>query len=275
MKIYISADIEGISGVVKGSQTTETGHDYERARRLMTEEVNAVIRGAKAAGACDILVNDSHGPMTNIIIEDLDEDARLISGNKKLYGMMEGLDESFDAVMLIGYHARHNTPGVLSHTYYGIVISEVKINGKVFGESEFNSLLAGHFGVPVVMVSGDNVLSDQVNAFNEKIETVVVKKAHSRYTAECVQPKKVHKMLEEATKKVLSSNYKDIIEPCKIKGPVELEMTFLNSGMAEATLFIPGVELIEANKIRYKAKDIVEAYKMRAGLTTLAASTLK
>ena len=275
MKIYISADIEGISGVVKGAQTSETGHDYERARRLMTEEVNAVIRGAKAAGARDILVNDSHGPMTNIIIEDLDEDARLISGNKKLHGMMEGLDESFDAIMFIGYHARHNTSGVLSHTYYGSVISEVEINGEVIGESEFNAYLGGYFGVPVVMVSGDNVLSYQVKNLNEKIETVIVKKAHSRYTAECIHPKKVHKILEEAAEKVLSSNYKKNIGTCKIEGQVVLEMAFLNSGMAEATLFIPGVEIIAPNRIRYVAKDIVEAYKMRMGITTLAASTLK
>lgn len=277
MKIYISADIEGISGVVSGNQTHQGGHGYERACKLMTEEVNAVIKGIKSLGMCEILVNDSHGPMTNILIESLDEAANLISGNKKLLGMMEGIDESYDAVMLIGYHGRHNTSGVLAHTYNGGVISEVKINGNIVGEFEFNCILAGYFGVPVVMVSGDDVLSTQVNNFNEHIKTVVVKKAHSRYTAECLHPKKVHRLLQESANKILSSDFKNTIKPYTLQGKnnVELEISFLNSGLAEATLFIPGVELIVPNKIRYMAKDILEAYKMRIGLTNLASYVLK
>lgn len=277
MKIYISADIEGISGVVSRNQTHQAGHGYERACKLMTEEVNAVIKGIKSIGMCEILVNDSHGPMTNILIESLDEAANLISGNKKLLGMMEGIDESYDAVMLIGYHGRHNTSGVLAHTYNGGVISEVKINGNIVGEFEFNCMLAGYFGVPVVMVSGDDVLSMQVNNFNGNIKTVVVKKAHSRYTAECLHPKKVHRLLNDSASKILSSDFKNTIKPYTLqsKNNVELEISFLNSGLAEATLFIPGVELIAPNKIRYMAKDILEAYKMRTGLTNLASYVLK
>lgn len=276
MKVYISADIEGISGVVNGKQTNEGGYGYGRAQKLMTEEVNAVIRGIKSLGTCEILVNDSHGPMTNILIEELDEDANLISGNKKLLGMMEGIDDSYDAVILVGYHSRHNTSGVLAHTYHGGVISEVKINGNIVGEFELNSILASYFGVPVVMVSGDDVLSEQVKSFNENIESVIVKKAHSRYTAECLNPKKVHKLLEEASVKVLSSDFKNNIKLYKIEDneKVELEITFLNSGLAEATLFIPGVELIAPNKIKYIAKDILEAYKIRTGLTNLASTVL-
>lgn len=276
MKIYISVDIEGISGVVTGNQTHEGGVGYERARKLMTEEVNAVIKGIRSLGITDILVNDSHGPMTNILIEDLNEDAKLISGSKKLLGMMEGIDKSYDAVMLIGYHARHNTSGVLAHSYDGRVISEVKINGKIVGEVEFNSMLAGYFGVPVVMVSGDDVLSKQVKSFNADIETVVVKKAHSRYTAECLHPKKVHRILHDSCVKVLTSDFKNTIKSYKHQNDnkIELEITFSNSGLAEGTLFIPGVELIAPNKIRYMAKDMLEAYKMRTGLTNLASSVL-
>lgn len=274
MKIYISADIEGISGVVNGTHTTQQGYDYQRARKLMTDEVNATVKGAKLAGANEILVNDSHGPMTNILIEELDEDVRLISGNKKLLGMMEGINETYDAVLLIGYHARHNTSGVLAHSYNSGVVSEIKINGMIVGEIEFNSLIAGYYDVPVVLVSGDNVLSKQVKEFNKDIETIIVKNAHSRYTAECIQPKKVHRMLEESVNKTLANNLNNI-KPCKITGKVELEVSFFHSGMAEATLFIPGVEMIEPNKVKYVAKDIVEAYKMRIALTTLAASVLK
>lgn len=274
MKIYISADIEGISGVVNGGFTGEGGYNYERARMLMTEEVNAVVRGVKKFNIDNILVNDSHGPMTNILIENLDEDVTLISGNKKILGMMEGIDETFDAVMLIGYHGRHNTNGVLAHSYHSGVVSEIKINGDIVGEFEFNSLIAGYYHVPVIMVSGDDVLISQAKAFNKNIETVEVKKAHSRYVAQCIQPKKVHGMLENSAQKVLKSNFKEEIMVNQLKGEVELEIAFLNSGMAEATLCIPGVELIEPNRIKYKAKDILEAYKIRGGFVTLAASTL-
>ncbi|QUH21311.1 M55 family metallopeptidase [Alkaliphilus sp. B6464] len=273
MKIYISADIEGISGVVNGTHTSPQGYDYNRARKLMTDEVNAAAKGAKLAGATTILVNDSHGPMTNLLIEELDEDVVLISGNQKLLGMMEGIDHTYDAALLIGYHARHNTSGVLAHTYYGIVISEVKINGKIVGEFEFNTLVAGQYNVPVVLVSGDDILSKQVKEFNPEIETLIVKNAHSRYTAGCIQPKKVHRLMEEKVQKTLTDKLKSI-SPRKIEGKVELEVAFLNSGLAEATLFIPGVELIEPNRVKYVAKDLIEAYKMRAALTTLAASTL-
>ncbi|WP_346940274.1 M55 family metallopeptidase [uncultured Clostridium sp.] len=272
MKIYISVDIEGISGVTNWGFTHEGGYNYERARRFMTEEVNAVIRGAKRAGAEEILVNDSHGPMTSILIEELDEDVVLISGNKKILGMMEGIDNTFDAVMLIGYHGRHNTSGILAHSYNGSVVSEIKLNGRVVGEFEFNSLVAGYFKVPIVMTSGDNILTCQAKEFNKNIETVEVKKAHSRYVGECVQPKRVHKMLESAAEKAI--NNKSVI-PNILEGEVELEIAFMDSGMAEGTLCIPGVQLIAPNRIKYKAKDIIEAYKIRGGLLTLAGAWMQ
>lgn len=269
MNIYISADIEGISGVVNGSHTTQSSFEYNRTRKLMTDEVNAAIKGAKRAGAKKIIINDSHGQMTNILIEDLDEDAMLISGNHKILSMMEGIEEGFDAVFFIGYHARQNTSGVLSHSYSGATINEIVINGNVVGEFELNSLIAGYYDVPVVLVSGDNVLANQVKMFNEDIETVIVKEAHSRYTAKCIQPQKVHKMLEKRACDTLNGKLRTI-KPCKLNGEIELEIAFKNSGMAEATLYIPGTELIAPNRVRYKAKDILEAYKVRIALTTLA-----
>lgn len=273
MNIYISADIEGISGVVNGTHTTQSSFEYSRTRKLMTDEVNAVIKGAKRAGAKKIVVNDSHGKMTNLLIEDLDEDVILISGNHKLLSMMEGIDNSFDAAFFIGYHARNNTSGVLSHSYSGATISEIVINGNEVGESEFNALIAGYFDVPVVLISGDDVLSSQVKDFNEDIETVIVKKAHSRYTAQCLQPKHVHKLLEENAYNTLTNKLTKI-KPCKMKGKIDLEIAFKNSAMAEATLYIPGTELIKGNRVKYCANDIIEAYKMRIALTALASSVL-
>lgn len=271
MNVYISADIEGISGIVNVTHTTQNSFEYNRTRRLMTYEVNAAIKGAKAAGAKKIVVNDSHGLMTNILIEELDEDAMLISGNHKLLSMMEGIEEDFDAVFFIGYHARQNTSGVLSHSYSGAAINEITINGNVVGEFEFNSLIAGYYGVPVVLVSGDDVLACQVKDFNKNIEAVIVKEAHSRYTAKSIQPKRVYRMLEENALDVLSNKLQRI-KPCKIHGEIELEIEFKNSGMAEATQYMPGTELISPNRVKYKAKDILEAYRVRIALTMLASS---
>ncbi len=273
MKIYISADIEGISGVVNNTHIMQEGYDYNRARNLMTDEINAAIRGAKLAGATKIVVNDSHDTMTNLLIEDLDEDVILISGSQKLLGMMAGIDDTYDAVLLIGYHARHNTSGILSHSYDDRIISEIKINDRSIGEFELNTLLAAQYNVPVVFVSGDDVLSEQVKEFDKNIESLIVKYYLSRYTAECIQPKKVHKLMEERVHKSLTEKINDIV-PNKIDGKVELEMAFLNSGMAEMTLLVPGVELIEPNRVKYVADNLIEAYKMRLVLTTLAESTL-
>jgi len=268
MKIYISADIEGIGGVVDRSQLSHEGYDYTRARKLMTGEVNAAVRGARKSGAQEILINDSHGPMTNLLIEDLEQEARLITGNQKHLGMMQGIDQSFDAVILIGYHARHNTSGVLAHTYHGRVVSEICLNGSAVGEFEFNSLLAGYFNVPVVLVSGDDVLAGQVNTFNSEIETVVVKEAISRYTANCLHRNKIHELIESSIERVLA-NEQNNIEPCRLDGPVEIEMAFMNSGMAENAMLMPGVEMVSPNRVKYLAKDIFEAYKVRAVLIAL------
>lgn len=273
MNVYISADIEGISGVVNRSHTSPEGYDYQRARRLMTGEVNAAIRGAKAAGAKDILVNDSHGPMTNILIEELEAGARLLTGAHKTYGMMQGLDESFDAVLLIGYHGRHNTPGVLAHSYHGGVVQSIHLGELEVGEFEFNTLLAGAFGVPVVFVSGDQILAEQVRSFDSGIEALAVKIAHNRYAADCLSPTTVHGLMEAGVQKALEQDLKNL-KINQLEGPVKLTVSFANSGMAEVCRGIPDIILTNPHSVLYEAKSIKEAYTMRSVLTTLGASTI-
>lgn len=272
MKIYISVDIEGISGVVNSSHTTIGKHEYDRARVLMTGELNAVINAVQESGQHKIVVNDSHSKMTNILIEELNEEIELITGDHKQLGMMECIDEDFDAAIFVGYHARHNTPGTLAHSYYGSVVSEITVNDMKVGEGELNALLAAAYDVPVIMISGDNVLSEQIQEFNPDIENAVVKKAISRYTARCLSPTKVKKLLNKHCKEALSRV--DNISMVKFEGKVKLEVEFHNNGLAEATLNVPGVELIKANRVRYMAKDIVEAYRVRSVLTTLASTAL-
>ena len=210
--------------------------------------------------------------MTNVLIEELEEDVEFITGNHKQLGMMESIEDDFNAAIFIGYHARHNTPGTLAHSYYGTVVSEITINDKKVGESELNALLAAAYDVPVIMISGDDVLASQVEEFNPDIERVIVKEAISRYTAKCLTPTKVKKKLAKQCLDAIKRM--DDIKMIKCEGQVKLEVEFHNNGLAEATLNMPGVELIKPNRVRYMAKDMVEAYKVRSVLTTLASTVL-
>lgn len=272
MKIYISADIEGISGVVNKTHTSTAGYDYQRARMLMTEEVNAAIEGAIEAGAEEIVVNDSHGSMTNIIIEALNPRASLITGTPKKLGMMEGIDSTYDAAIMIGYHSKMNSAGVLAHSYHGGVILDITINEKSVGEFYINASVAGFFNVPVVLVSGDNILSEEVVDVNDKIESVVVKTSHWRYAAKCIAPQTVHAMIKDKVKNVLSKI--ENIPATKVDGPIEVKVTFLNSGLAEAASLMPHTQLIEPNVVLYNADTIVEGYQAIMAMVKIAASTI-
>src|SRR5687768_3319108 len=161
-RVYISVDMEGISGVNGDDQTSAGQPEYGRARKLMAEDTNAAIRGAFEGGATDVLVNDSHGGQRNLLPEDLDQRARLISHSFKRHGMMEGLDDSFDAVIFVGYHAKADAPrGLFAHTGSGVV-RDLQINGRSVGEGGMNAALAAYYGVPVVSVSGDDVAIAEV-----------------------------------------------------------------------------------------------------------------
>ena len=141
-KVYISVDMEGISGVVGDDQTSAGGAEYNRSRKLMAEDANAAIRGAFEGGATQVVVNDSHGSQRNLLPEDLDPRARLISHSFKRHGMVEGLDETFDAVIFVGYHAKADSPrGLFAHTGSGVV-KDVQVNGRSAGEGGLNTLMA-------------------------------------------------------------------------------------------------------------------------------------
>ncbi len=260
MKVYISVDLEGISGVVSRTFLGSEGHDYGRARKLMTEEVNAAINGALEAGATEIVVNDSHGTMTNILIELLHEKAQLISGTPKRLGMMEGIDDSFDAAILVGYHTRMNTTGTLNHSYHGGVISNVQVNKRDVGEFFLSACIAGFYGVPIVAVTGDNYLAEEVEAVNDTIERVVVKQSLGRFAAKNLSPTSSRQMISEKVKTALQK--RDTILLTKLEGTVDMDVTMMNSGLAEIVSIMPGTKLIAPNKVSYKASSIIEAYQV-------------
>ncbi|HSL23765.1 MAG TPA: M55 family metallopeptidase [Vicinamibacterales bacterium] len=176
-KVFISVDLEGISGISGPEQVSATGAEYGRSRKMMADDVNAAIRGARTGGATDIVVNDSHGSMRNLRLEDLEPGVRLISHSFKKSGMMEGLDETFDAAMFVGYHAQAGSPvGLFAHTGSGVV-ADVRVNGQSLGEGGLNTMVAGWYGVPVVLVTGDDVAVKQVTAVATDARGVTVKRA--------------------------------------------------------------------------------------------------
>src|SRR5918992_3567970 len=191
-KVFISADMEGISGISASDQLSATGAEYGRSRKMLADDVNAAIRGARRGGATDIVVNDSHGSMRNLRLEDLDDQVRLISHSFKRSGMMEGLDESFDAVIFVGYHAKAgNATGLFAHTGSGVV-RDVRVNGRSLGEGGLNTMVAAWYGVPVALVTGDDVAVKQVAEVASSARTVAVKRAINPRAVELRPFKEVH-----------------------------------------------------------------------------------
>src|SRR6266705_3714731 len=196
MKLFLSTDFEGTSGIVAWEQIIEGNAEYEQGRRLLTNEINAVISGALEAGATEFVVNDSHHYMRNLHPQDLLGKAMLITGKHKPLYMMEGLDASFDGVCFVSYHgsigAEH---AVLSHTYNPGAIGEVRINGEVVGESGINALVAAHYGIPIIFVSGDAITAQEAQNIAPNAEKVVVKQSLGRFAAAHIHPTVACEML--------------------------------------------------------------------------------
>jgi len=257
LKVFISCDIEGISGIVHGSsQTSSDGRDYGRARELMTQEVNAVIEGAVRGGATHILVNDSHGSMRNILIEKLHPAATLLTGSPKPLSMMQGISSHFDKAMFVGYHSRMGTPGVLSHTISGGSVANVWINDIIVGETGINAGIAGFYGVPVVLVAGDNVVAEEAKELLPHVKAAVVKEAVSRYSAKCLPPEKVRQLLIESAQEALKIQGK----PWLPDSPVTFKIEFKDSGLAEGAARMPYTKLLEPRTVSFTADDYITAF---------------
>jgi D-amino peptidase len=184
VKIFISADMEGITGLVDAGDVQPGGRDYERGRVMMTEDVNAAIRGALAAGATAVTVNDAHGPMRNLLTDLLHPAATLIRGRPKPMGMLEGLTGDFDAAVCVGYHARAGALGVLSHSFMGHEIEDMWLDDRVTGEIGLAHATAAALGVPVVALSGDDAACAEMSEWDPAVATVAVKGARDRFAAE-------------------------------------------------------------------------------------------
>jgi D-amino peptidase len=260
LKVFISVDMEGVSGVVTGDQTGAGGADYNRFRRLMTEEANAAIDGARDAGATEIVVNDSHGSMRNLLIEELRPQAELISNNIKAMGMMQGLDSTFDAVIFVGYHAKAGSPvGVLAHTGSG-TIADLRINGRSVGEAGMNTYVAGAHGVPVVMVTGDQEAVAQARELVPNIEGVQVKEAIATTAARSLHPNVARELIREAAARALKRLPE--FKPVKPATPATFEVRFTQTVLADVAEQIPTVKRVDARTISFQTNDYSQGYRL-------------
>jgi D-amino peptidase len=256
-RVYISADMEGIGGVVTGEQLSPTGFEYAKARELMTEEVLAAIAGARDAGATDIVVSDSHGNFQNLLIDRLPKDVSIIRGGPRPLSMMEGIDGTFDAVLFIGYHSGTTWPaGVRAHTISSARLADVRINGVSMPEAGLNASIAGHFGVPVVMISGDDAAVAEARKVVGELEGAVVKQAIGFHSARVMTPEASRLLIREAAARAVQNRAR--YKPVAVKNPVTLELRFKNYRPAEILAFLPNVERVDAHAIRFTGKDIVE-----------------
>jgi D-amino peptidase len=264
-KVFISVDMEGIWGVVAGPQTSSDSPEYGPARKWMAEDVNAVIAGLIEAGAGEIVVNDSHGSMRNIIADQLDPRASLISGSPKPLSMMQGIDGTFEACLFIGYHARAGTAAAtLDHTISGGTIRSIRINGQELPELGINGAIAGYFKVPVIMLSGDTAACEQARMIlGQDVVTVPVKDAVVRYAARLFPMEKARQALKDGARDALAKRAG--IPPFRLNPPCRFDIDFNNSSQAEMPLLVPGVERTGARSVGFSADDFLEGYKeMRA-----------
>ncbi|MDI7274470.1 MAG: M55 family metallopeptidase [Anaerolineae bacterium] len=267
MRVYISADLEGISGVVDGVQTNDAEKEFERARRLMTGEVNAAIAGAFAGGASEVLVNDAHGSMRNILIEELDARAELVTGSPKPCSMLEGLDEGCGVAFLVGYHAQAGSRlGILNHTYSGRVF-QVKLCGRSMGETGLNAAVAGAYGVPVGLVTGDDVVIEEARQLFAPTATVAVKRAVARSAARCLPPGVARQRIEAAAAEAVRNPGRPFLVP----PPLVLEITFVRSDQADMAEMIPGAERLDGRTVRYRQDDMRALFRAWRAMLALAA----
>jgi len=267
LKLYLSADMEGITGVVTDEQLGPAGFEYQRFREFMTAEVNAAIETAFAAGATEILVSDSHGNGQNLLIEKLPKNVQIVRSWPRPLMMMQGVDETFDGVICIGYHSGTTNPeGVRAHTMSSANLADVRLNGISVPEAGINAAIAGHFNVPIIMISGDDAVAKEVTALLGNIETAIVKWAYGFHSAKTMTPAAGIDLIREKVKRAIG-RIKEF-KSYKLKTPIEVEVRFKNYRPAEALAYLPNIQRSDAHSIKFVGKDMIEVSKFLEFITT-------
>jgi len=260
-KIFISVDMEGITGVVQPAQLDPDGFEYQRAREWMTGEVNAAITGIRAAGPAEIVVCDSHGNGQSVLIDKLPDDVRIVRGFPRPLEMLQGIDASFAAAMFIGYHGSEWMAGaVRSHTISSARLLGIRLNGMEVSEGIFNAALAGHFGVPVALISGDRLAVTQLQKVVPAAEGAVVKEPYGYHSAMTVTPARGQALIRDAAQRAMTKL--GSLQAYRITAPIALEVGFKLTIDAERAAYVPGLERADAHNVKGSFRDLVEISKL-------------
>lgn len=267
IKLYISVDMEGVVGVVTGDHLGPGGFEYQKAREWMTREVLAAIEAAREEGVSEILISDSHGNGENLLIDMLPSDVTVIRSWPRPLEMMEGIDSSFDAAVFLGYHAgTTNVNGVRAHTISSGRLAGVSLNGQSMMEAGINAAIAGHFGVPVIMISGDDATIEQARSIIGDVEGAVVKWGISFHSARTLTPTAAYAVIGQAMRSALQ-RLSDI-DPFVLETPITLDVRFKNYRPSQVLSYLPSVERTDAHSIRYVGADMIEVSKFLVFLTS-------
>ncbi|MDQ2871494.1 MAG: M55 family metallopeptidase [Candidatus Eremiobacteraeota bacterium] len=261
MKLYVSCDMEGTAGVCSWEQVDARGYnrEYFAYQRYMTHEVRAAIEGAREAGVTDVLVNDSHGPMRNLLFDELPSDIRVIFGNRKPFSMVQGVDDC-DGVFFTGYHAAIGTEnGTLAHTYSPGCIYDARINGVRCSEATLNAGLAGHYGVPVLLVTGDRVTIDEVTEQMPWVTGVVVKNGIGHHSVDSLAPVAAQRLIRAGAADAVRNATR--AKPYVFAAPITLEIDVTRVEQADLIELIPGFERVAGRTVRLVHDDYPTVFK--------------
>jgi D-amino peptidase len=274
MKIYISADMEGVAGITAVEQTNPVGQpEYANSCRLMTAEVAAACEGAFAGGATEVVVNDSHWDMRNILHEELPPSVRLIRGSLKPLSMNQGLDASFDAAAFTGYHAPAGTAdAILDHTYSGATVYEARINGERCSEARINAAVAGSFGVPVIFLSGDQNACADIRSFLPSVETVAVKHAIGRYAANSLSPQEACAAIRAGMQRAVAAAAQRKPKSYEFSSPVTLELVLTSTAKADAASLLPGSVRVDGRTVRFQHDSLLTVFQAFRAMLLLGGS---
>ncbi len=274
MRIYVTVDIEGVAGVVHWEEGAKGNPEYERARRLMTNEASAVVQGILDADPrAEVTVVDVHGPYRNIIPEELHEQATLFRGKPRVYGMMHGIDGGYDAAMFVGVHGKAGTgESALSHTFTGSIL-DVKINGRSMGELGLNAAIAGAYGVPVLLVSGDQTVDAEAHELlGDEVVTVQVKQSFAHLAADSLHPKVACQRLQVSASRVVRDWPN--IQPLRVDMPVTGEVELARPVLADLAEMIDGAERVDGRTVRFVRDDMPTMYRVLRLITVLCSTPL-
>jgi D-amino peptidase len=269
VRVFISADMEGVVGTVTGDQLGPAGFEYQRSREHMTREVLAAIEGARAAGATEFVVADAHGNGQNLLIDQFPNDVTIVRSWPRPLGMMQGIDSSFAAAIFIGYHAGTTNPaGVRAHTFSSATLADVRLNGRSVPEGGVNAAVAGWFGVPVVMVSGDDAAVAEVRGVIGAVEGAVVKWHYGFHSARTLTPDSSYRLIRAVAETAVRNAAR--ARPYRVAGQVTLDLRFKNYRPAEVLSYLPVVERTDAHSVRFVGRDILEVVRFLGFVTNYA-----